>query len=200
MAVLVRSNRDALPFLRALDGVGLAARFSGGNGSLGRPEVRELLAFLRTTADPTSTLDLYALATAEPYRLGGSDLTALLEMARRRHRPLWDVLRELIAQPGIARVSAATRSAVERLVGDVEAACELAHRRPAQEVLYDHLKRSGRLARLARQPDGDASVQAVVRFFTLVRDQAAVLPDDRLAFLVPHLDLLADAPRRGSGG
>ena len=81
---------------------------------------------------------------------------------------------------------------MERLVGDLEAACELAHRRPAPEVLYDHLKRSGRLARLARQPDGDVSVQAVVRLFTVIRDQAAVLPDPRLAFLVPHLDLLTD--------
>ncbi len=194
MAVLVRSNRDALPFLRALDGAGLATRFSGGSGMFGRPEVRELLAFLRTAADPSSTLDLYALATAEPYRLGGSDLTTLLEMARRQHRPFWEVLRELIAQPGIARVSAPTRLAVERLVGEVEAACEMAHRRPAQEVLYDHLKRSGRLARLARQPDGDVSVQAVVRLFTLIRDQAAVLPDPRLAFMVPHLDLLVDGP------
>jgi len=192
MAVLVRTNRDALPFLRALDGAGLPTRFSGGSGFLGRAEVRELLAFLRAAADPASTLDLYALATAEPYHLGGSDLTTLLEMARRRHRPLWDVLRELIAQPGIARVAASTRAAVERFVADIEAACELAHRRPAPEVLYDHLKRSGRLARLARQPDADVSVQAVVRLFTLIRDQAAVLPDPRLAFLVPHLDLLAD--------
>ena len=194
MAVLVRSNRDALPFLQALDGAGLATRSSGGSGLLGRPEVRELLAFLRTVADPASTLDLYALATAEPYRLGGSDLTTLLEMARRRHRPLWEVLRELMAQPGIARVAASTRTTVERLVADVEAACELAHRRPAPEVLYDHLRRSGRLARLARQPHGDVSVQAVVRLFTMIRDQAAILPDPRLAFLVPHLDLLADGP------
>ncbi len=192
MAVLVRSNRDALPFLQALDGAGLATRSSGGSGLLGRAECRELLAFLRATADPASTLDLYAVATAEPYHLGGSDLTTLLEMARRRHRPLWEVLRELIAQPGIVRVAASTRTAVERLVGDLEAACELAHRRPAPEVLYDHLKRSGRLARLARQPDGDVSVQAVVRLFTVIRDQAAVLPDPRLAFLVPHLDLLTD--------
>ena len=110
------------------------------------------------------------------------------------HRPLWEVLRELIAQPGIVRVAASTRTAVERLVGDIEAACEMAHRRPAPEVLYDHLKRSGRLARLARQPDGDVSVQAVVRLFTVIRDQAAVLPDPRLAFLVPHLDLLTDGP------
>ena len=194
MAVLVRSNRDALPFLQALDAAGLATRSSGGSGLLDRPACRELLAFLRTTADPASTLDLYALATAEPYRLGGADLTTLLEMARRRHRPLWEVLRELLAQPGIVRVAPSTRTSVERLVGDIEAACEMAHRRPAPEVLYDHLKRSGRLARLARQPDGDVSVQAVVRLFTVIRDQAAVLPDPRLAFLVPHLDLLTDEP------
>ncbi|HTS14665.1 MAG TPA: ATP-dependent DNA helicase, partial [Candidatus Sulfotelmatobacter sp.] len=193
MAVLVRRNRDAEPVLQALANAGLATRASTGHGLLRRPEVRELLAFLRVVADPSSTLDLYALATAEPYHLGGADLTLLLEMARRRHRPLWDVFRELLAQPGIARVEDATRAAVKRLVGDLEAACAAAHRRPAPDVLYDHLRRSGRLARLARQPDGDLSVQAVVRLFTLVRELAAVLPDDRLAFVAPHLDLLAEA-------
>ncbi|MFI5261038.1 MAG: ATP-dependent helicase [Candidatus Limnocylindrales bacterium] len=192
MAVLVRSNRDGRPILRALDAAGLASRFSGDGGLLSRPEVRELLGFLRTVADPTSTLDLYALATAEPYRLGGTDLTVLLEMARRRHRPLWEVFEELLAQPGVARLQPMTWTTVERLVGDVRAACALAHERPATEVLYDHLRRSGRLARLAAEPDGDAAVASVARFFGLVRDQAGVLPDERLAFLVPQLDLLTD--------
>ncbi|MGZ6295706.1 MAG: ATP-dependent helicase [Candidatus Limnocylindrales bacterium] len=194
IAVLVRTNRDAGPFLRTFDALGIPWRFSGASGLYAQPEVRELLAFLRTVADPDATLDLYALATSEPYRLGGLELTAVLEAARRRHRSLWQLLVELEDQPGVLRLSVATRRTLARLVRDVRDSVELAHRRPAGEVLYDHLRRSGRLARLvAAGPASEGSLQAVARFFAIVREQAALLLEDRVAALVPHLAALVAA-------
>ncbi|HMJ80398.1 MAG TPA: ATP-dependent DNA helicase [Candidatus Dormibacteraeota bacterium] len=194
VAVLVRTNRDAGPVLRSLAMAGLRWHFSGAAGLFARAEVRELLAFLRVVADPDSTLDLYALATAEPYRLGGLDLTALLEAARRRHRSLWQVLLELQEQPGLLRVQPATRRTVQRLLQEVRASIELSHRRPAGEVLYEHLRRSGRLARLAAAgPSADEALQVVARFFTMIREQSALLVEDRVAGLVPHLEALAEA-------
>ncbi|HET7678223.1 MAG TPA: ATP-dependent helicase, partial [Candidatus Limnocylindrales bacterium] len=194
-AVLVRTNADVDAVRRSLNLAGVPWRSEAGSGLYGRPEVRELLAFLRVVAEPDSTVDLYALATAEPYRLGGSDLTALLGLARRRHRSLWWVLGEVEAQPGLLRLSDETRRAVGRLLADLRAACELAHRRPAGEVLYDHLRRSGRLARLAAaETAGDAeALQNVARFFELVRSRARLLPEDRVAYLAPHLQAVIEA-------
>ena len=57
----------------------------------------------------SSSVDVYALAVAEPYGLGGEDLTAIVNTARRRHRSVWEVLDELERQPGILRLSPATR-------------------------------------------------------------------------------------------
>jgi DNA helicase-2/ATP-dependent DNA helicase PcrA len=195
IAILVRTNADADAFVRALNVAGVPWRSSGATGLYTRPEVRELLAFLRTVADPGSTVDLYAVATGEPYRLGGTDLSALLELARRRHRSLWDVLVDLEAQPGIVRLGDGTRAAVRRLVADLRAASELAHRRPAGEVLYDHLKRSGRLMRLmaGASTEAEAALQDVAAFFTVIRDQARLLPDDRVPFVARHLQVLIDA-------
>ena len=64
------------------------------------------MAFLRAVADPESSVDLYALASSEVYGLGGEDLTAIVNTARRRHRSVWATLDELERQPGILRVSA----------------------------------------------------------------------------------------------
>ena len=62
-----------------------------------------------------SSVDVYGVATVGAVRAsGGEDLTAIVTMARRRNRSVWDVLEELERQPGILRVSAATRTAVGR--------------------------------------------------------------------------------------
>ena len=112
--ILVRANGHADPILRALNMAGIPWRFSGTSGLYARPEVRLLLAFLRVVADLDSSVDLYALAASEVYGLGGEDLTAIVNMARRRNRSVWAVLEELDRQPGILRVGPETRATVER--------------------------------------------------------------------------------------
>jgi hypothetical protein len=52
------------------------------------------------------------VATGAPYHLGGLDMTSLLGQASRRHRSLWSVFAEVETQPGILRLSEATRSAI----------------------------------------------------------------------------------------
>ena len=198
-AVLVRTNADADAFGRTLAALGVPFRSSAPMPLVERPEVRPLLGFLRVVANPASSSDLYALACAAPYKLGGADLTAILNHARRRHRSLWEVLEELNQQPGLLRVGPATRKAVARLVRDLTAALELSHRRSTGEVLYDFLRRSGRLARLVeggRETDHPAGLADIVRFFELVRAQAALLGQDRVGFLVPYLDELTGAGGR----
>src|SRR6185436_11711867 len=110
---------------------GVPWRFSGAAGLYARPEVRLLMAFLRTIADPSSSVDLYALAASEVYGLGGDDLTAIVNSARRRHRSVAEILEELDRQPGVLRVSTATREAVHRLVVDLDRFGALAHERSA---------------------------------------------------------------------
>jgi DNA helicase-2/ATP-dependent DNA helicase PcrA len=57
--------------------------------------------------------------------------------------------------------------------------------------LYDHLRRTTALARLAASDDA-AAARAVARFFDLVRSRSALLADARVAALVPHLNELID--------
>jgi ATP-dependent DNA helicase UvrD/PcrA len=191
-AVLVRANGHADAVLRALNIAAVPWRFSGSSGLYARPEVRLLLAFLRTIADPHSSVDIYALASSEVYAVGGEDLTAVVNMARRRNRSVWDVLEEVERQPGILRVAPASRAAIHRLVTDVARFAALAHERPAGEVLYAFLRDSGLLARLAATAT-DEGLGNIARFFDLIRAQSAVLADDRAVFVAQHLQTLIDA-------
>jgi DNA helicase-2/ATP-dependent DNA helicase PcrA len=194
-AVLVRANGHADPVLRALNVASIPWRFSGSSGLYARPEVRLLMAFLRAVADPESSVDLYALASSDVYGLGGEDLTAIVNTARRRNRSVWATLDELDRQPGILRVSPATREGVHRLVADVTRYTAMAHDRPAGEVLYAFLRDSGTLARLARTPTtaAEEGLGNVARFFDIIRAQSALLADDRAMFVAGHLQTLIEA-------
>ena len=194
-AILVRANSHADPILRALNVAGIPWRFSGTSGLYARPEVRLLLAFLRAVADLESSVDLYALAASEVYGLGGEDLTAIVNMARRRNRSVWAILEELDRQPGILRVGRETRATVTRLVADLRAYSEAAHEGPAGELLYRFLRGSGLLARLVGTdtPAAEEQLQNIARFFEIVRSQSALLADDRAVFVAPHLATLIEA-------
>ena len=174
---------------------GIPWRFSGTSGLYARPEVRMLLAFLRVVADLDSSVDLYALAASEVYALGGEDLTAIVNMARRRNRSVWAVLDELERQPGILRVGPETRATVHKLVVDLRGYAEVAHERPAGELLYRFLRGSGLLARLVASdtPSAEEALQNIARFFEIVRAQSALLADDRAVFVAPHLATLIEA-------
>ncbi len=100
MAILIRNNADADPFLRALNLRGLPHRFSGGAGLFERPEVRSLIAFLRLVASPDDSVSAWALAFSEIYSFDPIDLSRLSRYASRKTRPLLEVLRELGGKRG----------------------------------------------------------------------------------------------------
>lgn len=194
-AVLVRANGHADPILRALNVAGIPWRFSGTSGLYARPEIRVLMAFLRAVADPDSSVDVYALAVSDVYGLGAEDLAAIVNSARRRNRSVREVMDELERQPGILRVSPATRATVHRLVTDLARYAALANERSAGEVLYTFLRESGTLARLAAaaEESGDEGLGNVARFFDIIRAQSGLLADDRAVFVARHLQTLIEA-------
>jgi DNA helicase II / ATP-dependent DNA helicase PcrA len=194
-AILVRANADADPVLRSLNLVSVPWRFSGTSGLYARAEIRLLLAFLRAVADLSASVDVYALAASDVYGLGGPDLTSIVNYARRRNRSLWEILEELTRQPGLLRLAPDTRAALERLVVDLRRYTEVAHERPAGEVLYQFLRESGLLSRLASTDSvaAEESLQNIARFFDIIRAQSDLLSDDRVVFVARHLQTLIDA-------
>lgn len=198
IAVLARSNAEVEPLVRSLNMRGVAVRTRTPSDFFAQPDVRPLVAFLRCVADPADSIELYVLATAWPYLLGGERLTALLADARRSHQPLWPALSLLANDPATAGPDPFA-TAARRLVNDLRAAMEASHQRSAGEVLYEHLRRTGQLRRLAAANDA-AAARAVARFFELVRSRSMLLADARVPAVVPHLDELIEVGDDGDDG
>lgn len=188
--VLVRSNTEIDGLLRSLRVRGLPVHSAERGSLFDSADVRALVAFLRVTADPTNSLELFALAAARPYELSGELLASLLGASRRRNRPLWEALRDSVEVQD-TRLDQRSARRVARLVDDVRHAVDLSAERPSGEVLYDYLRRSGLLTRLARATDEDSQAALdVARFCELVRERARLLIHDRVPFLAEHLQEL----------
>jgi DNA helicase-2/ATP-dependent DNA helicase PcrA len=194
-AVLVRANAEADPILRSLNTAGIAWRFSGTSGLYARPEIRLLLALLRAVADPSSSVDVYAIAASERYDVPGEDLAAVMTAARRQHRSAFEILEAVEADPASLRLTDRGRGVLRRVTSDLRRYRDLAHRRPAGEVLYAFLRDTGWLASLAAATtvSGEEALANVARFFEIVRAQSALLADDRAVFLARHLATLIEA-------
>ena len=193
-AVLVRTNRDAEPFLRALNMARVPWRFSGTAGLYHQPEVRLLVSFLRAVNDPADSVSCYDLATSEIFGLEARDVTLALNAAQRRRAPLEQALREAVEQ-GDGPFGRRAIETVGRLLACLDQHRAMTTERGSGELLYHFVTSTGWLGRLAREARdaGEERIANVARFFEIVRRQAALLRDDRLPFLVSQLDTLIEA-------
>jgi len=190
-AVLVRANNDADHYLRALNMRGIPWTFSGNAGLYGRPEVRLLIAFLRSVVYTDDSISLHYLASSDVYQVPIVDLTNCATYANRKNRHLFDVLHDV---PADLAVSDEGRLAIARLVTDLSRYMELGREHPTGEVLYQFLVDSGLMTRYAKAPaELEQEVQNVSKFFTRVKDAARVLKYDNVREFVNHLDALMDA-------
>jgi DNA helicase-2/ATP-dependent DNA helicase PcrA len=195
IALLVRSNDEADPFLRALNVKAIRHRFSGSRGLYAREEVRQLVALLRVLAGPSDSVSLFYLAAGAPYRLPATELLRMNEYARRNSRPLLEVLRGLPENEDLKSVGGESRAAAARLVADVEAAAADVPKLRTGEVLYRHLQRTGALQRLASDasPANEARARNIARFFETVKAYGQFAEHDRVPSFVAHLELLREA-------
>lgn len=195
LAILVRSNNDADPFLRALNMRGLPHRFTGNRGLYSREEVRVLVSFLRVLANPDDSVPVFHLAGSELYRVPEIDLLRLNRHAGRKSRPLLEVLRGLPKDDDLAGIGGATRDAAARLIADLDRAAQDVPKMRTGEVLYRYLQASGLLARLARDATrtAEARVKNIARFFDAVKAYGDFAEHDQVPAFVAHLDLLREA-------
>ena len=193
-AILVRGNRDADPYLRALNMARIPWRFSGTAGLYRQPEVRVLISFMRAVNDPDDSVSLYDLATSEIFGLSPSDVTLALTRARRRRSSLAIALRDAAEHPDDSPFTLRAIEVVERLLGSIDAHRAMSTERSCGELLYHFISSSGWLARLAHEgrETGEERLANVGRFFEIVRRQGSLLRDDRLPFLVAQLDTLIE--------
>jgi superfamily I DNA/RNA helicase/RecB family exonuclease len=200
VCVIVGSGwREARLVAAALEERRVPFRFAGDAALFQRPEVRDVLAWLRMLADPTDSAAVVRAVTRPPVELRSIDLARCTAIARRRKLDMISALEAALESPqlppeGRDRIQAflklqrAAATALEEIRADVfvrrliERIGLRRHRLfVATPEAAERLQSLSRLSELAaawtrREPRG--SVRDFVRHLTAVADAGELDPDD----------------------
>ncbi len=191
IAILVRSNREADLFLRALNVAGVPWQFSGASGLFSREESKMLLSCLKALADPEDSLSWYHVASSALYGVPMQDLIALLSEARVSHESLRTVILRNLQDPELAnKLSESAQLIFKQLLEDLSRLAELSRKYSPGQVLYQWLADRGFLKELGRSEalEEVIQLQTVARFFDQLR-RLEILVEPNLPSLMNHLEL-----------
>ncbi len=196
IAILVRSNSDAESFLRALNMRSIPWRFSGNQGLYSQEEIRFLIAFLRTIADPDDSINLYHLVSFPGlYNLAMPDLIRCLNWANKKNRSLFTVFSQLDKLAELADIAQKSRSKIEKIVEDINHYLRESRNLSTGKLLYLFLQQSGYIKRLLKEESlvNEQRIKNIARFFNIVANFENLTREDRLPNFVQHLDMLISA-------
>ncbi|PIR47925.1 hypothetical protein COV06_00800 [Candidatus Uhrbacteria bacterium CG10_big_fil_rev_8_21_14_0_10_50_16] len=138
MALLVRANSHAEPFLEGMDTIGIPYTFLAMRGLYRKPVVLDAIALLRAIDDPFDAPSLYRVFSHPVIGIPEQDLLVLTHTAKKKGMAIMDVLQlsdVTISSEGVARLSE-----WQEFFSLIRAS---AKRRNALEVLAEALKKSG---------------------------------------------------------
>jgi len=192
-AILVRSNRNAEPFLAALDEQGVPYYFSGSRGLFQRPEIRELIALLYSLSQDTREDYLYLLAQSA-YSVPGEDLNRLVHALETEPSGLRALMERAARGLAPAAISDEGKERLGTMLADLRALEVIARDKRVGEVLRTYLERRGVMKRLRAPAHFEDEIQArnIVKFFKLVQDFGTVAVVDRVPLFLRHLGMIME--------
>jgi DNA helicase-2/ATP-dependent DNA helicase PcrA len=194
LAVLVRRNADADPYLRAFNVKQIPFRFSGSRGLYQQDEIRLLTSFIKSVTDFDNSRELYYLALSDLYRVAPYDLTRLAGYAQKKNVSLHAVFKAAAAGTSPVEVTAESGEAVKRLFADLLSYVELAASKNAGSVVYAFLEKSGFLKSLVENltAESEVKIKNIRLFFDKIKGFSDLTDNDSLASFARYLDLLRE--------
>jgi DNA helicase-2/ATP-dependent DNA helicase PcrA len=192
IAILVRRNADADPFLRALNMKEIPFRFSGSRGLYSQEEVKILISFIKSLTDFEDSKSLIYLALSEIYRTDPYDLTVISNYAHKRNLPLHKVFKKIYEGQTPVDISNSTQAKIKKIFEDLHYFVKLSSSQNAGRVIYSFIERIGYLKTLVEglSPETELKIKNIRIFFDKVKNFSELTEDDSIYSFAGHLDLL----------
>ncbi len=194
VAILVRRNADADPFLRALNAKQIPYRFSGSRGLYAQEEIKNVVSFIRALTDFEDGRSLFFLAHSEIYAAGMHDLTVISNYSQKKNLPLHRVFEGLAGGTLVLEISPETVALVRAIHEDLVYFVGLSGAKNAGQVVYAFLEKTGYLKKLveASTLEAELKIKNLRLFFEKIRNFSEVVEDDSIRTFAGHLDLLQE--------
>lgn len=192
VAILVRSNNDAEPFLQALNMLSIPWRFTGNQGLYSREEIRLAISFLKVIADVRDSISLFYLASSEIYNLDMVVLSLCNSLATRRNITLFEIFKTIETITELSEIPIEELRKIKRLIADIERYLEASRDLVSGNILYMFLTETGYLKKLTSLENkiNESKIKNLARFFEIVKEFSSLTDKDRVFTFVKHLEML----------
>ncbi|HUV42779.1 MAG TPA: ATP-dependent DNA helicase [Patescibacteria group bacterium] len=190
IAILVRANNHAEPFVRALARQGLPYQFLGPGQLFRQAEVKDLIAYLKILYNFEDDLALYRVLSLDLFNLDARDLAAINNYAKRKNLSLF----EACEQAERLRISKKTKNQIDEFVKMVYRHLKLLSKETAGQILYYFLEDTGLLKNLAdyKSPTEEKQAQNISKFFDRLKTYEVDHEDASVRAVVNWLNLSMD--------
>ncbi len=139
-AVLYRTNAQSRSIEQALKRRKINYRIFGGTRFFDRAEVKDILAYLCTVANPTDETRLLRILNNPPRGIGAAGVEKAQTLARREEKPLFDILRNATVFPELGRSAGRMQEFADMITGLQN---DLAQGMPLDEFYDKLIEKSG---------------------------------------------------------
>lgn len=208
VAILVRANAHSEPIVQALRNRGIPYKLGGARGLYFRPEIQNLIAFLKILVDFKDEIAMYRLLAMKIWGLSPREYMDINRLAREDRitlleelEKLWNVkLGEELDRDSLKEIdnkliekifNASTIASVSTfLIILHESMLKVKEGRPLTEILYSFIKLSGYLDSFVREETADSlfAVSNIQKFFDLVKKYEKDNPDTNIYEYVDYIN------------
>ena len=187
IAILVRANNHAEPFIRALARLSIPYQFLGPGQLFRQGEVKDLIAYLKVLYNFEDNVALYRVLSMEYFDINPRDLAAINNYGRKQNLSLF----EACEQAEKIFISQKTKEQAGSFVKMVHRHLGLLRKETAGQILYYFLEDSGLLRKMTeyKTPTEEKVAQNVAKFFDRLRTYEVDHEDASVQAVVDWLNL-----------
>jgi len=192
IAVLVRRNADADPFMQALNMKQVPFRFSGSRGLYSQEEIKNVVSFIKALTNFEDSRSLFFLANSEIYRTELVSLTKVTNYAQKRNIPLHSVFRSITDGSLTLEISEEAAARIKEIYQGLVHFVDLSKTRNAGQVVFSFLEKTGYIKKLVEEGSllAELKIKNLRLFFEKIRNFSKIARDDSIKSFSEHLDLL----------
>ena len=187
IAILVRANNHAEPFIRALSRAGIPYQFLGPGQLLRQAEIKDLIAYLKLLYNFEDNVALYRVLSMDYFDINPRDLAAVNNYARRANLSLFEACEQIDK----IFVSDQTKGKINHFIQMVHRHLGLLQKETAGQILYYFLEDSGLLKKISEYetPTEEKAAQNIAKFFDRLRTYEVDHEDASVQMVVDWLNL-----------
>jgi DNA helicase-2/ATP-dependent DNA helicase PcrA len=205
IALLVRANNHAQPFINTFIRRGIPYQFLGPGILFKQPEVKDLIAYLKFLYDIQDSVSLFRILSMEVFSLNNKDLHLLISFSRQINQPLFQTIEIYLSffQPSLAQpeyeiykkylplLKKETGEKLWQIYQILTRHLALMKKKSATALLYYFLEDSGYLQKLiAPKTEKEEKITLnITKFFERIKEYENTHEDNSITAVVEFLEM-----------